>query len=191
MSGKAIILSAPSGSGKTTLVRHLLASNNDLAFSISATTRTKRGQEKDGLDYFFLSEETFRQNIQQGAFIEWEEVYQGLYYGTLKSEIERIWNSGKNVIFDVDVQGGLNLKNYFQEKALAIFVRVPTIEILRERLISRGTDTEESINKRVEKAQYEMSYENKFDTVLVNHQIEVAKDSVQKLYQDFTRKPVI
>ena len=191
MSGKAIILSAPSGSGKTTLVRHLLASNSDLAFSISATTRTKRGQEKDGIDYFFLSEETFRQNIQQGAFIEWEEVYQGLYYGTLKSEIERIWNSGKNVIFDVDVQGGLNLKNYFQEKALAIFVRVPTIEILRERLISRGTDTEESINKRVEKAQYEMSYENKFDTVLVNHQIEVAKDSVQKLYQDFTRKPVI
>ena len=191
MSGKAIILSAPSGSGKTTLVRHLLASNNDLAFSISATTRTKRGQEKDGLDYFFLSEETFRQNIQQGAFIEWEEVYQGLFYGTLKSEIERIWNSGKNVIFDVDVQGGLNLKNYFQEKALAIFVRVPTIEILRERLISRGTDTEESINKRVEKAQYEMSYENKFDTVLVNHQIEAAKDSVQKLYLDFTRKPVI
>ena len=191
MAGKAIILSAPSGSGKTTLVRHLLASNSDLAFSISATTRTKRGQEKDGIDYFFLSEETFRQNIQQGAFIEWEEVYQGLYYGTLKSEIERIWNSGKNVIFDVDVQGGLNLKNYFQEKALAIFVRVPTIEILRERLISRGTDTEESINKRVEKAQYEMSYENKFDTVLVNHQIEAAKDSVQKLYQDFTRKPVI
>lgn len=191
MSGKAIILSAPSGSGKTTLVRHLLASNNDLAFSISATTRTKRGQEKDGIDYFFLSEETFRQNIQQGAFIEWEEVYQGLYYGTLKSEIERIWNSGKNVIFDVDVQGGLNLKNYFQEKALAIFVRVPTIEILRERLISRGTDTEESINKRVEKAQYEMSYENKFDTVLVNHQMEEAKNAVEKLYLDFTRKPVI
>lgn len=191
MSGKAIILSAPSGSGKTTLVRHLLASNNDLAFSISATTRTKRGQEKDGIDYFFLSQATFRENIQQGAFIEWEEVYQGLYYGTLKSEIERIWNSGRNVIFDVDVQGGLNLKNYFQEKALAIFVRVPTIEILRERLISRGTDTEESINKRVEKAQYEMSYENKFDTVLVNHQIEAAKDSVQKLYLDFTRKPVI
>ncbi len=191
MSGKAIILSAPSGSGKTTLVRHLLVSNNDLAFSISATTRTKRGQEKDGIDYFFLSQSIFKENIQQGAFIEWEEVYQGLYYGTLKSEIERIWNSGKNVIFDVDVQGGLNLKNYFQEKALAIFVRVPTIEILRERLISRGTDTEESINKRVEKAQYEMSYENKFDTVLVNHQIEAAKDSVQKLYLDFTRKPVI
>jgi guanylate kinase len=188
MSGKAIILSAPSGSGKTTLVRHLLESNNDLAFSISATTRAKRGQEKDGIDYFFLTPSAFREKIQEDAFIEWEEVYEGLFYGTLKSEIDRIWKSGKNVIFDVDVKGGLALKKYFQDKALAIFLRVPSIEILRERLRSRGTDTEDSINKRVEKAQYELSFENKFDAVLVNHQKDVAKDAVQKLYTDFKAK---
>lgn len=188
MSGKAIILSAPSGSGKTTLVRHLLESNNDLAFSISATTRAKRGQEKDGMDYFFLTPSAFREKIQEDAFIEWEEVYEGLFYGTLKSEIDRIWKSGKNVIFDVDVKGGLALKKYFQDKALAIFLRVPSIEILRERLRSRGTDTEDSINRRVEKAQYELSFENKFDAVLVNHQKDVAKDAVQKLYTDFKAK---
>lgn len=188
MSGKAIILSAPSGSGKTTLVRHLLESNNDLAFSISATTRAKRGQEKDGMDYFFLTPSAFREKIQEDAFIEWEEVYEGLFYGTLKSEIDRIWKSGKNVIFDVDVKGGLALKKYFQDRALAIFLRVPSIEILRERLRSRGTDTEDSINKRVEKAQYELSFENKFDAVLVNHQKDVAKDAVQKLYTDFKAK---
>lgn len=188
MSGKAIILSAPSGSGKTTLVRHLLESNNDLAFSISATTRAKRGQEKDGMDYFFLTPSAFREKIQEDAFIEWEEVYEGLFYGTLKSEIDRIWKSGKNVIFDVDVKGGLALKKYFQDKALAIFLRVPSIEILRERLRSRGTDTEDSINKRVEKAQYELSFENRFDAVLVNHQKDVAKDAVQKLYTDFKAK---
>ena len=188
MSGKAIILSAPSGSGKTTLVRHLLESNDDLAFSISATTRAKRGQEKDGMDYFFLTPSAFREKIQEDAFIEWEEVYEGLFYGTLKSEIDRIWKSGKNVIFDVDVKGGLALKKYFQDKALAIFLRVPSIEILRERLRSRGTDTEDSINKRVEKAQYELSFENRFDAVLVNHQKDVAKDAVQKLYTDFKAK---
>jgi guanylate kinase len=191
MSGKAIILSAPSGSGKTTLVRHLLESNNDLAFSISATTRAKRGQEKDGTDYFFLTASEFREKIQEDAFIEWEEVYEGLFYGTLKSEIDRIWMSGKNVIFDVDVQGGLALKKYFQDKALAIFLRVPSIDILRERLRSRGTDTEDSINKRVEKAQYELSFENKFDAVLVNHQKDVAKEAVQKLYTDFKAKTIL
>lgn len=191
MSGKAIILSAPSGSGKTTLVRHLLELNNDLAFSISATTRAKRGQEKDGTDYFFLTASEFREKIQEDAFIEWEEVYEGLFYGTLKSEIDRIWMSGKNVIFDVDVQGGLALKKYFQDKALAIFLRVPSIDILRERLRSRGTDTEDSINKRVEKAQYELSFENKFDAVLVNHQKDVAKEAVQKLYTDFKAKTIL
>jgi len=191
MSGKAIILSAPSGSGKTTLVRHLLELNNDLAFSISATTRAKRGQEKDGTDYFFLTASEFREKIQEDAFIEWEEVYEGLFYGTLKSEIDRIWMSGKNVIFDVDVQGGLALKKYFQDKALAIFLRVPSIDILRERLRSRGTDTEDSINRRVEKAQYELSFENKFDAVLVNHQKDVAKEAVQKLYTDFKAKTIL
>jgi guanylate kinase len=191
MSGKAIILSAPSGSGKTTLVRHLLELNNDLAFSISATTRAKRGQEKDGTDYFFLTASEFREKIQEDAFIEWEEVYEGLFYGTLKSEIDRIWMSGKNVIFDVDVQGGLALKKYFQDKALAIFLRVPSIDILRERLRSRGTDTEDSINSRVEKAQYELSFENKFDAVLVNHQKDVAKEAVQKLYTDFKAKTIL
>jgi guanylate kinase len=140
------------------------------------------------MDYFFLTPSAFREKIQEDAFIEWEEVYEGLFYGTLKSEIDRIWKSGKNVIFDVDVKGGLALKKYFQDRALAIFLRVPSIEILRERLRSRGTDTEDSINKRVEKAQYELSFENKFDAVLVNHQKDVAKDAVQKLYTDFKAK---
>src|SRR6187402_3699655 len=138
MAGKAIIFSAPSGSGKTTIVKHLLASNPDLGFSISASTRDKRGRtESHGKDYYFLAPDEFKKKIDEDAFIEWEEVYEGNFYGTLKSEIERIWNEGKNVIFDVDVKGGLNLKKYFGDKALAIFVLVPSIETLEQRLRGR------------------------------------------------------
>src|SRR6476620_11022790 len=138
MPGKAIIFCAPSGSGKTTLVKHLLSTNTDLGFSISASTRDKRGRtEKNGQDYYFLTPDDFKKKIDNDEFIEWEEVYEGNFYGTLKSEIERIWKEGKNVIFDVDVKGGLNLKKYFGDKALAIFVKVPSLEILRERLHDR------------------------------------------------------
>ena len=144
MNGKAIIFSAPSGSGKTTIVKYLLTNNSDLGFSISASTRDKRGRtEQHGKDYYFLTPEDFKKKIDNDEFIEWEEVYEGNFYGTLKSEIERIWREGKNVIFDVDVKGGLNLKKYFGHKALAIFVKAPSIEVLKERLNDRGTETEE------------------------------------------------
>src|SRR6187549_587747 len=164
MPGKALIFSAPSGSGKTTIVKHLLQANPDLGFSISASTRDKRGRtEENGKDYYFLTPEQFKQKIDADEFIEWEEVYEGNFYGTMKSEIERIWNAGKNVIFDVDVKGGLNLKKYFGDKALAIFVKVPSIEILTARLHDRGTETPESLSRRLFKANFEMSFQNKFD----------------------------
>ena len=164
MGGKAIIFSAPSGSGKTTIVQHLLNNNPDLGFSISASTRDKRGRtEADGKDYYFLSTEAFKKKIDDQEFIEWEEVYEGNFYGTLKSEIQRIWDQGKNVIFDVDVKGGLNLKKYFGDQSLAIFVKVPTLDILKERLNDRGTDSDESISRRLFKANFEMSFQDQFD----------------------------
>src|SRR5918995_627048 len=147
MPGKAIIFSAPSGSGKTTIVKHLLKHNPDLGFSISASTRDKRGRtEQNGKDYYFLSPTDFKKKIDNDEFVEWEEVYEGNFYGTLKSEIERVWKQGKNVIFDVDVKGGLNLKKYFGRKALAIFVKVPSMEILEQRLHGRGTESAESLS---------------------------------------------
>src|SRR6188508_1926173 len=164
MSGKAIIFSAPSGSGKTTIVKHLLKTNPDLGFSISASTRDKRGRtEQHGKDYYFLSPMDFKKKIDNDEFIEWEEVYEGNFYGTLKSEIERIWREGRNVIFDVDVKGGINLKKYFGDRALAIFVKVPSLEVLKERLKDRGTESEESLSRRLFKAQFEMSFQGKFD----------------------------
>ncbi len=150
MAGKALIFSAPSGSGKTTIVKHLLQTNPDLGFSISASTRDRRGRtEENGKDYYFLTPEDFKHKIDNNEFIEWEEVYAGNFYGTLKSEIERVWASGKNVIFDVDVKGGLNLKKYFGDKALAIFVKVPSIEVLTARLNDRGTESPESLSRRL------------------------------------------
>ena len=166
MAGKAIIFSAPSGSGKTTIVKHLLKKNPDLGFSISASTRDKRGRtESHGKDYYFLSPEEFKRKIDADEFIEWEEVYEGNFYGTLKSEIERIWKIGKNVIFDVDVKGGLNLKKYFGNRALAIFVKVPSLEVLKERLSDRGTESAESLSRRLFKAKFEMSFQDQFDVV--------------------------
>jgi guanylate kinase len=186
MAGKAIIFSAPSGSGKTTIVKHLLTNNPDLGFSISASTRDKRGRtEQNGKDYYFLSPTDFRKKIDNNEFVEWEEVYEGNFYGTLKSEIDRIWREGKNVIFDVDVKGGLNLKKYFGDKALAIFVKVPSIEVLKERLHDRGTETSESLSRRLFKAQFEMGFSDKFDVVLVNETLEKSLKEAQKLYDNF------
>jgi guanylate kinase len=188
LDGKLIIFSAPSGSGKTTIVKHLLANRTDLGFSISACTRDKRGRnETHGKDYYFLTPEDFRERIDKDEFVEWEEVYAGAYYGTLKTEIERIWSSGKHVIFDVDVQGGLKLKKYFQEKALAIFVKVPSIEELEKRLRERGTETEDSISKRLFKVKFEMSFQNQFDVILINENLEDTLEKAEKLVNDFLK----
>jgi len=190
MAGKAIIFSAPSGSGKTTIVKHLLAHNADLGFSISASTRDKRGRkEEHGKDYYFLTPEEFKKKIDNDEFIEWEEVYAGNFYGTLKSEIQRIWDEGKNVIFDVDVKGGINLKRYFGDKALAIFVKVPSLDVLRERLNDRGTETPESLSRRLYKAKFEMTFQDKFDVTLVNENLDASLAEAQRLYNEFSRKP--
>jgi guanylate kinase len=190
MAGKALIFSAPSGSGKTTIVKHLLNNNSDLGFSISASTRDKRGRsEQNGKDYYFLTPEQFKTKIDNHEFIEWEEVYEGNFYGTLKSEIDRIWANGKNVIFDVDVKGGLNLKKYFGDKALAIFVKVPSVEVLKERLKDRGTESEQSLSRRLFKANFEMSFQDEFDIVLINEHLDRSLAEAQKLYDDFKQKP--
>lgn len=183
--GKAIIFSAPSGAGKTTIVRHLLDSPElKLSFSVSATSRPKRGHEQDGKDYYFLSSEDFLRRAGNGEFVEWEEVYKDQYYGTLKSEIERIWKEGKNVIFDVDVVGGLTLKKIFGDKALAIFVQPPSIEVLNFRLRNRSTETQDKIAMRIEKASQEMKFAPEFDFILINDQLpealETAKEKVSK-----------
>lgn len=169
MEGKLIIFSAPSGSGKTTVVQHLLQANEKLSFSISATTRAKRTGEVHGKDYYFLSEEEFQKNISENMFLEYEEVYNGLYYGTLKSEVERIWESGKAVIFDVDVVGGLNVKKIYGKQALAIFLRPPSVDVLLDRLKARETEVEHRLQERIAKAQKELNYEKEFDIVLVNN----------------------
>lgn len=190
MAGKALIFSAPSGSGKTTIVKHLLKNNPDLGFSISASTRDKRGRtEQDGKDYYFLTPEDFKKKIDNDEFIEWEEVYAGNFYGTLKTEIERIWKEGRDVIFDVDVKGGINLKKYFGEKALAIFVKVPSLEVLKARLTERGTESEESLSRRIFKAKFEMTFQDKFDVVLVNEDLDKSLQEAQRLYDQFKVKP--
>jgi guanylate kinase len=189
MAGKALIFSAPSGSGKTTIVKHLLQNNPSLGFSISASTRDRRGRtEQDGKDYYFLTPEDFKKKIDNNEFIEWEEVYAGNFYGTLKSEIERIWEEGKDVIFDVDVQGGVNLKKYFGDKALAIFVKVPSIDVLRQRLSDRGTESPDSLSRRIFKAQFEMTFQDKFDVVLVNEDLDKSLAEAQRLYDSFRNK---
>jgi guanylate kinase len=184
--GKVIIFSAPSGSGKTTLVRYLLENQANLGFSISATTRKPRTQlEKHGEDYYFFSHEEFMQKVSNHEFVEWEEVYPGMCYGTLKTEVDRIWAQNKHVLFDVDVKGGVTLKQYFGDKALAVFVRVKNLDVLRERLMSRNTETEASLVKRIGKAREEMAYEENFDVSLLNDDIEEAKDKASKLINEF------
>ena len=184
--GKAIIFSAPSGSGKTTIVRHLLKTCDFLAFSISATTRPRREErEIDGRDYYFLTHDDFKNKISEGAFVEWEEVYDGNYYGTLKSEVERLWQMGKHVIFDVDVKGGLNLKKHFRQRALAVFVRVKDLRVLEERLRHRNTESDENIKKRLAKAEYEMAYENGFDVTLFSDKLEQTLKTAEKLVEEF------
>lgn len=189
MAGKAIIFSAPSGSGKTTLVHYLLEHNPTLGFSISASTRDKRGRtEQHGKDYYFLAPEEFKRKIDRGEFIEWEEVYAGNFYGTLKSEIDRIWKEGKDVVFDVDVKGGINLKKYFGDKALAIFVKVPSLEVLEQRLRKRSTESAESLSRRIFKAKFELEFQDKFDAVIVNENLEQSYLEAQRLYDEFRKK---
>ena len=189
MLGKLIIFSAPSGAGKTTIVRHLLSQNLNLEFSISATSRGMRHTETNGKDYYFLSPEEFKAKIQNDEFLEWEEVYAGTFYGTLKSEVDRIRNNGQNVIFDVDVVGGCNIKKYYGDEALAIFVQPPSVEELRARLISRSTDAPEVIEKRVAKAEYELTFADKFDVVITNDQLENALVQAERVIREFIALP--
>ena len=176
MEGRLVIISAPSGAGKTTICNHLLESGLKLEFSVSATTRKKRGKEIDGLEYFFLSSDFFSEKIKNEEFVEWEEVYKDLYYGTLKSELERIWTKGNNVLFDVDVNGGVNLKKKYGDRAIAIFIMPPSIEDLERRLVKRGCDCPSTINMRVEKAREEIRLSNQFDLIIVNDKLEKAKE---------------
>ena len=186
---KLIVFSAPSGSGKTTIVKHLVKKFPVLGFSISACTRDKRGRmEENGKDYYFLSPDDFRHRIENQEFVEWEEVYEGAFYGTLKSEVERIWANGKVAIFDVDVKGGLSLKEYYKEKALTIFVKVPSIEELKERLTGRGTDSEDSISRRLFKVNFEMGFQDQFDVILVNDDLEKTLDKAEELVGEFLYK---
>ena len=181
-----MIFSAPSGSGKSTIVNHILGLYPDsMEFSVSATSRPPRGEEKHGKEYYFLSAEEFREMIREDKFVEYEEVYEGRFYGTLKSECERIWEAGHVIIFDVDVKGGVNLKKYFGDKALSIFIKAPSVEVLRERLIKRGTDSPEAIEERVAKAEEEMEYAPKFDYVLVNDDLNTAYAESEKVVEDF------
>ncbi len=174
MEGKLFIFSAPSGSGKTTIVRTLLEKDLDIEFSISATSRPKRENETDGKDYYFLSADDFKEKIDKDEFVEWEEVYENRFYGTLKSELERIWNQGKHVIFDVDVVGGLSIKKKYPDKALSIFIMPPSIEELEKRLILRSTDSIEDIETRINKAKEELNYAERFDIIIINDELENA-----------------
>jgi len=186
--GKAIIISAPSGSGKTTIVKYLVQNNPDLGFSISASTRDKRGRvEEDGKDYYFLSPDEFKSRIDRGEFIEWEEVYEGNFYGTLKSEVQRLWDNDKIIVFDVDVKGALNLKKYFGDSSLAIFISAPSEEALRQRLTDRKTETEEALSRRLFKARFEQSFADQFDIILVNDDLESAFKNAQKILEDFKK----
>jgi len=183
--GKLIIFSAPSGSGKSTLVHYLLDQVPGFAFSISATSRAPRGAEKEGVDYYFLSAASFKERVERGEFLEWEEVYEGTYYGTLKSEVARSWKKGDAVAFDIDVVGGLNLKKQFGDRALALFIQAPSVEELERRLIDRGTDSPEKIKQRIEKAAWEMTQAEGFDHIIINDDLDRAKAEAKELLKAF------
>jgi guanylate kinase len=187
MKGKMVIFSAPSGAGKTSIVKGVLEQVQDLEFSVSACSRPKREGERHGADYYFLSPEAFREKIEKGEFLEWEEVYPGSYYGTLHSEVERIWKGGKHVIFDVDVAGGINIKKQYPEQALSIFVMPPSIEELRSRLVNRGTETEETLARRLGKAEEEISFSNEFDQIVVNDDLRQATGQAVELINAFLK----
>lgn len=183
--GKAIIVSAPSGAGKTTLVHHLLSLPLNLAFSVSACSRKKRDNEQEGKDYYFLSVSEFRKKIDEEAFVEWEEVYKDHFYGTLKSETDRIWQQEKHVIFDVDVVGGLNLKKAFGDRALSIFVQPPSVDVLEQRLRQRSSESEEMLAQRVQKSWQELEHAPNFDVVILNDQLDQARNEIEKVVSKF------
>ncbi len=186
--GKLIIFSAPSGAGKSTIVNYLLAQNLNLQFSISATSRLPRGSEKHGIEYYFLTPHEFKERIANGEFLEYEEVYKDKFYGTLKTEVTRILESGGNVIFDVDVVGGCNIKKHYGEQALSIFIAPPSVAVLRERLINRGTDTADVIEARIAKAELELAFSNRFDVIVENTDLDIAKSEVLGIVKDFLKR---
>jgi len=183
--GKIIVVTAPSGSGKTTLVKQLLAATSNITFSISACTRKPRAGEVHGVDYYFFSEDEFRNLIDQDAFIEWEMVYAGKYYGTLKSELQRIWDNGQLPLVDIDVMGALNIMNKYHNQCLTVFIQAPSIEELRNRLINRGTETPESLNERVKKAEFEQSYSGQFNKIIVNDNLDKAAEELKAMVAEF------
>ncbi|MDB5231837.1 MAG: guanylate kinase [Chitinophagaceae bacterium] len=183
--GKIIILTAPSGAGKTSITRYLLSKFPKLSFSISATTRPLRGDEKNGKDYYFLSEEEFHENIRKHAFVEWEMVYQGKYYGTLQSELERIWDEEKTPVLDIDVKGAIHVQEQYDRQSLSLFIQPPSVDELQRRLRQRGTETEESIQARVSKAAYEMSFKHHFNKVIINHDLEKACAEAEAAVKEF------
>lgn len=186
--GKLVIFSAPSGAGKTTIVKHLLSRDLNFGFSISATTRKPRGQEQNGKDYYFLSTEEFRNKIKNDEFLEWEEVYPGCFYGTLKSEVDRICKNGQNILFDVDVVGGSNIKKYYGEKALAVFIQPPSIKELENRLLARSTDCIDVIKERIAKAEHELTYVHLFDIIIINDQLEAALHEAEEKIREFLER---
>ncbi|MEM9416885.1 MAG: guanylate kinase [Bacteroidota bacterium] len=188
ISHKALIFAGPSGSGKTTIARYLLENNGDLGFSVSACTRAKRPQEIHGKDYYFLSVDEFKRKIEQEAFIEWEEVYEGRYYGTLKTEVANLWKAGKVAVFDMDVQGALRLKSYFEEDALAVYVQVPSLSLLARRLIKRKTEPAEELVRRIGKAEQEASSAAQFDVVLINEQLKTSLCNAWRLADEFLKR---
>ena len=188
--GKLIIFSAPSGSGKSTIVQYLMKEHPELrlVFSVSCTSRAPRGTERNGIDYFFLSPDEFRQKISKGEFLEYEEVYQDKFYGTLKSQVDSQANRGENVVFDVDVKGGCNIKKYYGNRALSVFIQPPSVEELRCRLLGRATDAPEVIEQRLSKAAYELTFADRFDKVIVNDDLAVAKAEAYQIVSDFLKK---